>query len=363
MISSDVSPLLNKDIDAAEKAMEACEHQGIRIMTLSDGDYPQRLRNIPDPPVLLYIKGRMPPVDEKLTIGIVGTRNCTPYGVITAERMAYDIARGGGMVVSGLAKGIDSAAAIGAMQGDGKVIGVLGCGIDVIYPRSNRELYRDVALTGALISEYPPGTSPEGRNFPVRNRIISGLSAGVLVVEAPEKSGALITASHALEQGRDVFAVPGNIDAQSCRGTNELLREGASIALSGRDILESYIGIYDGITLDGRTVELNSRQTENSVENQPKDGTNGQKAIKKVIDKRDDQGYIDLLINRSDLSNEEVTVLEAMDREPSLVDDIILKSGLSPETVISVLTILQIKGAVSEESGRRYASHVKILDR
>ncbi len=363
VINSDISPLLNKDTDVSDRILGICEQKGMTIMTLADGGYPERLRNIYDPPILLYVKGKLPVVDERLTIGIVGTRNCTPYGIMAAENMAYDIAMGGGVVVSGLAKGIDSAAALGALRGGGKVIGVLGCGIDVVYPASNRELYEDVSFNGALVSEYPPGTAPEGRNFPVRNRIISGLSAGVLVVEAPIKSGALITASAALEQGRDVFAVPGNIDAPSSRGTNELLREGAMITTSGRDILEYYVSNFNSIVMDREGGPLDKELAEKLVENQLKEGTIRGKDSKKVIDNQDSRGYIDLMMSRDSFSQDEIAVIEAIDGGPTFVDDIIFKSGIPSDQAVSILTMLEIKGYAAEESGRRYTTPVKLVDK
>lgn len=171
---------------------------------------------------------------------MVGTRDCTPYGVSCAEKLGHGLAAGGAVVVSGLARGIDSAALRGALRAGGTVAAVLGNGTDVIYPPENQYLYEDVAAAGALVSEYPPGTPPDGRHFPVRNRILSGLSLAALVVEAPERSGALITAGTALEQGRDVFAVPGPIDAPASVGCNRLIRDGAGLASDAWDILREY---------------------------------------------------------------------------------------------------------------------------
>ena len=209
--------LSNRSLDAAERILERCQRLNIDLLTLQDANYPNRLRNIYDPPCLLYVRGHLPPLDEEIVISAVGTRKCTPYGVACAERIGYGLATGGAIVASGLARGIDSAVIRGALLGGGMTLGLLGNGLDVVYPRENYGLYEDVAATGALISEYPPGTEPLPGNFPLRNRILSGVSVGTLVVEAPLRSGALITASRALEQGRDVFAVPGPIDALPVR--------------------------------------------------------------------------------------------------------------------------------------------------
>jgi DNA processing protein len=213
-------------------------------MTLHDGDYPARLTNIPDPPLVLYIRGRLPALDEEAAVAVVGTRSCTPYGLKAAERIGYELARHGCLVVSGLARGIDSAAAKGTLRAGGRVVGVVGSGLDIVYPPENKKLFDDVAAVGAIVSEYPPGSPAAPRHIPQRNTVMSGLSVGVTVIEAPEKSGALITATHALEQGRDVFAIPGNVDSPACKGSNNLLREGAVLVTTGREIAEEYAALF-----------------------------------------------------------------------------------------------------------------------
>ena len=360
-VSCDITPLLDKDTDGADLILRQCDGMGVHILTMADAGYPERLKNIYDPPLLLYVKGRLPAVDEHVVIGVVGTRSCTSYGVINGERLAYDIARGGGVIVTGLARGIDSAAAVGALRANGKVIGVLGCGIDVVYPKENAQLFQDVETVGAIVSEYPPGVAPDRRHFPVRNRIISGLSLGIVVVEAPLRSGALITAAKALEQGRDVFAMPGNVDAVSCRGCNELLREGAQVALSGKDVLETYQGAFRGITMDGESRPLDSELAEKLVENQVKKEINRQKPIKKVIDNADDRRYIDLIVKREELSQAEAEVLEALEGGTLHVDEIIFKTGLPAAQVLSSLTMLEIRKAVKQEPGKRYTSQAKLM--
>ena len=220
--------LSDKSLTRADRILADCARGDIFLLTMQDAAYPARLRDIFDPPVLLYGKGSLPLFDEEAAIAVVGTRSCTPYGLRCAHRMGYELARQGAVVVSGMAKGIDGAAMRGALQAGGFTAAVLGGGVDVVYPAENRRLYEDIAATGVLLSEYPPGTEPLPGHFPVRNRIISGLSLASLVVEAPVRSGALITAHAALDQGRDVFAVPDQpvaahagcrVDGTFCRCT------------------------------------------------------------------------------------------------------------------------------------------------
>jgi DNA processing protein len=206
--------ILDKDTSDAEQILQECDNKGIQLMVYSDNAYPERLRNIADPPAVLYYKGTFPDFDQEAAIGIVGTRRCSAYGMLQSKQFSNLIANSGGIVVSGGARGIDTMALGGALDSLMPVVCVLGCGVDVVYPSSNRGLYEGVLRCGCLISEFPPGTRPYKWNFPKRNRLISGVSNGVLVVEAPERSGALITARLAAEQGRDLFAVPGNAVAQ-----------------------------------------------------------------------------------------------------------------------------------------------------
>ena len=253
-----ISSLQEKSLAEAEQILADCQRENIRILTWQDALYPTRLKNIADPPVVLYYKGTLPQVDALPCIAVGGTRGASAYGMSTAKRMGYQIAACGGITVSGVAFGIDAMAMRGALSAGAPVSGVVGCGADVVYPASNRALYADTQRQGCLLTEFPPGTPPIGWNFPRRNRIISGLSCGVLVVEAPEKSGALITARQAADQGRDVFVVPGNIDVPSCKGSNALLRDGAIAVSSGWDVISEYQDRFPGMISEYRT---DSRQT------------------------------------------------------------------------------------------------------
>jgi DNA processing protein len=223
------------DLDAE---MNKLDRHGVRAVTLDDDDYPRLLRHIPSPPTVLYVRGTILASDD-LAIGIVGTRRATGYGNDLSQRFAIELAAAGVTVVSGLALGIDTVAHRAALEAGGRTIAVFGCGLDSIYPPSNRHLAARIIEQGAVVSEYALGTKPDARNFPVRNRIISGLSRGVLVVEAPLKSGALITTAFAADQGRDVYAVPGSALSANSAGCHELIRNGATLVTSASQILEN----------------------------------------------------------------------------------------------------------------------------
>lgn len=220
-----------------KRMIKEWEEKGIRLCMRGDEEYPSNLAEIFDPPSLFYYRGTIP--KSELAIGIVGARRSTTYGRQAARKIASELAASGVVVVSGAARGIDTASHLGALE-TGKTIAVLGCGVDVIYPPENGKLLADIAENGAVISEYPPGTQPRQGFFPARNRIISGISGGLLVVEAAEKSGALITATCAMEEGRDVFAVPGSIFSPVSVGTNRLIKDGAKPITCGQDILDEY---------------------------------------------------------------------------------------------------------------------------
>lgn len=221
--------------EEAERTIDLCQKKSIRIITVSDEEYPEMLKYIYDPPIVLFVKGHIP---KSNAIAVVGSRRASGYGIETAFKLSSGLAQAGILVVSGMARGIDTAAHCGALNESCPTVAVLGCGVDIPYPPENKSLMERIIQYGAVISEYPPGTPPVSYNFPSRNRIISGMSLGTLVVEAGLKSGSLITAKYALEQGRDVFAVPGNINHMNSIGTNNLIKDGAKIVLGVDDILE-----------------------------------------------------------------------------------------------------------------------------
>ena len=240
-----IASMMDKDLQQAQKIIADCKAKGIQVLTYADRQYPTRLYNIYDPPMVLYFTGVLPDWEAVPLIGVVGTRKATAYGLTTAKRFGNQICACGALVVSGGATGIDSMAMEGALEAGGPVVRVLGCGVDVVYPAGNRRLFSKVIANGCLISEYPPEEPAVAWHFPQRNRIITGMSNGLLVVEAPEKSGALNSARHAMEQGRDVFAVPGNVDVAACSGSNALL-EDAIAALSGWHVVRQYEAQYPG---------------------------------------------------------------------------------------------------------------------
>lgn len=333
---SEVKLLCQKDIHTAEMIEQSCREKGIQVLCMQDAAYPDRLRNIDDPPLVIYVKGELPPVDDRLCIAVVGTRKCSEYGRETARRIGSELAAHGAVIVTGLADGVDSSAAEGALRVGGSVIGVLGCGVDIVYPAKNAELQNAVAKTGALVSEFPPGTPPAGWHFPVRNRIISGLSLGVTVVEAPQKSGSLITASLAQEQGRDVFVVPGAVTDPGFQGSNALIRDGAQLIFGGTDILEEYRFRYPELL----------RETKPSAPPVREKATNG------ALDKRESEDYHSLKEQLESLTEPEIKLVGALSEGTQYPDELLRRSGLSASAGMAALTMLEIKGYVREENGR-----------
>ena len=323
--------LMDKSMELPAKALGFCDEHHIDIITMQDAAYPERLRHIPDPPAVLYVWGKLPPVDERLLLAVVGTRKATPYGVRMAEKTGREIAQGGGIVVSGLAEGCDCIAMEAALRAGGTVIGVLGTAIDQVYPAKNRELFESVKANGALVSEYAPGQRTYPADFKARNRIITGLSLGVAVVEAPRKSGTRSTADHALEQGRDVFAVPGSVDAYNSEGCNELIAQGAVPIAGGKDILRAYAGRNDLLRQEAAPIH-----------------------IKKEIDKPKDIVYIDATDRSIDLPETQRKVLSAMTRPDMLADEITEAAELPASETLAALTMLQIGGYVVQGVGKRY---------
>ena len=236
--------LADKSVEESYRILHYCEQNGVSVIFWKDETYPDSLRNLPDPPVILYVKGKLPDMGRRLAVSVVGTRKMSEYGKRMAYKIGYELGAARAVVVSGMALGIDSVAAAGAITAGGQTVAVLGCGIDLVYPAEHTRLCREIEGHGAVVTEFPPSTPPAGCNFPIRNRIISGLSLGVLVGEAPAKSGSLITAGLALDQGRDVFAVPGSVDAHSSDGCNELIARGAKLVRDAKDVLEEYVGLY-----------------------------------------------------------------------------------------------------------------------
>ena len=236
--------LCDKRLDEAYAVVEYCQKHGVGILSYTDPAYPSTLRAIKTPPCVLYYKGKLPDFEKRLFISMVGTRSMSEYGKEMAYRISYELASTGVVVVSGMALGVDAACAVGALAAKGCTIAVLGCGIDIAYPKQHERLMHAIAEQGLVLTEFPPSTPPRGYHFPLRNRIISALGVGTLVVEADLGSGALITAREAIVQGKDIYAVPGNVGDQNTSGTNALIRDGAAVVLGARDILHNYAFLY-----------------------------------------------------------------------------------------------------------------------
>lgn len=360
-----VACLMDKDLDPARDVLDQCARKKISVLAFNAPEYPVRLKNIYDPPVVLYYKGTLPDFDAQPAIGMVGTRHPSAYGFEAACRLGYEVAAGGGLVVSGMAMGIDAAAMNGALAAGKPAVGVLGCGADVVYPKCNSRLFDDTERCGCILSEYAPGTPAGKWTFPRRNRIISGLSCGVVVVEGPEHSGSLITARHAGEQGRDVYAVPGNIDMPGFIGSNRLLREGAIAVSTGWDVLSEYETLFPGKLKKAQAAQkllpfpapdMGKKEQPAKVAQQaelPKGKANLNKPKdKKAIDKAHTAPYIDVADTLTGLSPDEQAIVTALGEEERLVDEVIAASGLSSAKVLSLLTMLEIKGIIQRHPGR-----------
>ncbi|MFC1555129.1 DNA-processing protein DprA [candidate division KSB1 bacterium] len=302
----------NKLSEKVENQLRTLEKHSGRIITLWDEEYPENLKNIYNPPVLLFVKGNILKSDKN-SVAVVGSRNVSDYGKLSAERISEDLASKGLTINSGMASGIDAFAHKGAINAGGRTLAVLGCGIDIVYPAENVSLYKEVVKNGAIISEFPLGTKPWPGNFPARNRIISGLSLGTVVVEAAKRSGALITASAALEQNREVFAIPGNISSSRSEGTNALIRDSAAkLVQNAGDII----------------AELNLNDTGRKPE-EPESPP-----VK--------------------LTKDENKVYSLVGNEPILVDKMSQKTGVLPQILLTHLLTLELKGLVRKLPGNKY---------
>ena len=313
-----IGPTLARAIAAATETidvaaeLELCQRQDINLLTFEAPPYPRALREISDPPSILYVRGEIKPLDN-LAIAIVGTRHATTYGKRQAERLAGSLARAGMTIVSGLARGIDSTAHRGALEAGGRTIAVLGSGLLNLYPPEHKELAYEIALQGALVSELPPRQATSPGAFPRRNRIITGLCVGVIVVQAGRRSGALISARHAMEQNREVFAVPGPVDSRVSHGCHQLLRDGAKLVETADDVWEELGPLIESVpTKDGRTV------------NRPAE---------------------------LQLNDQEQKVLDCINDEATNIDLVVARSGLPVPRVLSTISVLEIRRLIRRLSG------------
>ncbi len=362
-----LASLMDKELAPARTILQQCYRQNIHVLTLQDAAYPKRLKNIEDAPLVLYYQGVLPDFDAEPTIAMVGTRSASAYGLLQAKRLGYELGRYGAIVLSGGARGIDTLALRGAISSGTPPVAVFGCGVDVDYPSANRGLFDDLRAHGCILSEYPPGTAPLPEHFPVRNRILSGLALGSLVVEAPKKSGALITARHALEQGRDVFTLPGNLGTPTCAGNIQLLKQGAIVVEDGWDILQEYTYLFPELPLRQRKLEAMSLSADEAREallvaeptqtvkpSTPKSSAPEQKSDTKAVDKPEKRAYIDVQEILPRLSADEAAIVQQLQTGQQPVDRLIDETQLPAGRVLAALTLLEVKGFVQRLPARYY---------
>ena len=358
-----MAALADKSLDGADKILGDCQSLGLRIITIQDAEYPDRLRNIYDPPLVLYVQGRMPAFDDEVAIAMVGSRKVSPYAQMMGEKLAFQMAGLGAVIVSGLAAGGDAAAHRGALRAGGFTAAVIAGGHDVIYPRENRWLYEDIAVRGVILSEYPPGTPHDRTHFPVRNRIISGLCLGTVVIEAPERSGTLITVNHALDQGRDIFALPGQADDWHCTGSNRLLRDGAGVVVDAWDVLSCYAARFPHKLKPFRAEEPRhfgappeekprsaGKRASRAEEPEELSAERTQEAAKPQLDLSGDHG----------LTDDQIKIVRTLGERTMQVDDIIEETEIPTRRVLSALTMLELDGVVEQSSGKRFSLAVTV---
>ena len=303
-----------------DRELELVDKSNVSLITANSSLYPKNLLNIYDFPPLLYVRGTL--IEEDINIAVVGSRIASTYGKFSTERLCREIALQGITIVSGMARGIDSAAHRGALAGKGRTIAVLGCGIDIVYPQENKKLIEEISENGAVITEFPFSTPPDGPNFPARNRIISGISLGVIVVEASDKSGSLITARLALEQGREVFAVPGSIDSPGSRGTHKLIRQGAKLIENIHDVLEEILPQIDKAGIRDQSSKLKAESKKGEIP--------------------------------SDLDDTQLAVLKSISGKPTDVDTIIAGTGFKANDVLNILLTLELMGHIEQLPGKMF---------
>lgn len=351
MTEQEISRLKRYRLSYAEEILSQCDKLGIWTISYGSEEYPQRLRNIYNPPMVLYGKGNLGNLDEELSVSVVGTRKASPYGIGVTTRICRDLAKSGFVILSGCAVGIDAAAHRGALEVSGKTIGVLGCGIDVDYPRENNGLKQQILEKGALLSEYPPGTGASGSHFPVRNRILSALSNGVLVTEAPVQSGARITANYALEHGKDLFCVPPHdIFSGSYAGVVPYLREGAKAVYSAEDILFEYCVSYPHKLVS--EILSQNRQEKEEIASVPSKLTAEQEVS--IQTKQTEAKPTEPQMEPVKLEPKQEKLFSCLSEVPKSADDLAAECGYSIQETLEILMDLELSGAVVSCPGQKY---------
>lgn len=395
-----VRALSDKDLQRATEIMDVCEREEIEILPYGDKGYPRALCDLKNPPAVLYCKGRMPDLSRRLSIGMVGTRKMSEYGLRAAYKIAYELASAKVVVVSGMAAGIDGVCAAGALAAKGETLAVLGCGVDVVYPKHHKKLRDMILQNGAVISEYPPGTRPTHFHFPIRNRLIAGMTQGTVVLEAGLGSGSLITAKVAVAQGKEVFALPANVGSVGAEGTNGLLRDGAHPITESRDVLNPYLysyaelispealakvgkasqvdmaylgrlGVIELVTREATAKEIPLQQKTRNDRNRKSDtneektslktgaGTDAEKsrpmptASQKTPEESMRRETPDAML--SSLSPVQLAVMQAIPDEHGVTADALSNLGYPYSEIIAALTMLEILGLVQKLPGAIYA--------
>lgn len=367
--------LSDKNLNEANRILRRCEALGVDVIPFNDERYPLRLREIQHPPILLYCRGMLPNWDKLLCVGVVGTRKMSEYGCRAAYKISYGLAEVGVVTISGMAKGVDSVVASASLAAGGHTIAVLGCGIDIIYPPQNRIIYNEILKRGTIISEYPPGTRPTQYSFPQRNRIISGISQGTFIVEGDFNSGAMITARDALVQGRDIFALPGNVGEINSNGTNSLIRDGAHPVFCASDILREYLPLYEKVlnikrmkSLEmmpeydanvlaryGVTPEFINVTKTKASESVRRDSETVKAPVKKSDIKKEKHDDGSKTIYES-LSPELRRVYDRLPQDSGAVSiDRLTGDGVGTKEVIAALTMLELQGLVEALPGGLYS--------
>lgn len=355
-----LSKLENTDFSKAQSIIKECKKKGQSLITFNNREYPERLKAIYAPPCVLYVKGKIPEIDDSISISIIGTRRATEYGMNMAFDFAFKLAKSDAIVISGGAMGIDITAHRGALMAKGQCVCVLGCGLDYPYLMDNKSTRDLISKNGALISEYPPGTFPLKQNFPTRNRIMAGLSLGVLVVEAGSKSGSIITARYAADEGRDVFAIPGNAGSFVSEGTNNLIKQGAKLVTDPSEILEEYLSETRIKSLSAETLDTISYRdykdyseykTKERVSAKADKKSKAEDTSKKV--KTEKQNKSENIPN--DLSDQAKAVLKQLSSDKAKhIDKISFDSGLPVSQALMIITELELAGFICSCPGKRY---------
>ena len=332
-----INKLKTTTLDAAKKIVSDCQRYRIKIITPDDADYPSMLFKLPNLPLVLYVRGNLDCLKNKISIAVVGAREASDIGARIARALSASLSRSGAIIVSGAAKGIDSAAHSGALDAGAQTVAVLGCGFGTDYLPENEPLRREIAGHGALVTEYPPLTPAFGRNFPFRNRIISGLSYGTIVIEANEKSGSLRTVGHAIEQGRDIFAVPGDITSSMNMGTNKLLRDGAKPVFNAMDVLEEYAERFPDLLDINKIETVLTMQTPSA---KPKTAEKKKPFVKPTVSQN--------------ISDKAKLICDAFTTDTMQAEELILKTKLSTSDFLTAMTELELLGIIEPLAGKNY---------